>query len=109
MANANTHTADCLQAQAQDLVDQAELAAWQAEWPEHCPNCGGTGNGSDSGVACSDCLDLGVCPRCAEALPGDSQDVDCTACGWIEGDRDIFGPPDFDPAGCTCQWEDASV
>ncbi|WP_422928596.1 hypothetical protein [Singulisphaera sp. PoT] len=102
----------------------AEIAAWDARWPNHCKACGGTGGSSSAydpspaGVSlspghfydfepCEACAGSGICPRCGTAgltseERGDDSTGDgpCSACGW-NGSRDM---PPADPE-CWCEYE----
>lgn len=112
------HTEQCTEAQA---ANTAAREAYQKEWPNHCTTCEGWGifefsyDPSPAGVSlgsgsmrdaepCTDCYELGVCPRCGGAFPQDllEEGTPCPHCGFHEGTPGM--PP---PHECDC-WEAAN-
>lgn len=93
------HDPDC---EARFAAWSAERDAYDAAWPNHCPDCRGWGgqvfsyDPSPAGVAlspgvmwdfdpCPTCYETGRCPRCDKAGI-DEDEAKCDACGWKEGD-----------------------
>jgi hypothetical protein len=115
------HTPEC-QARLDARAD--EIAAYRANWPNHCKACHGWGGGyttydpSPSGVTlghgvmhdfdtCAACVDKGLCPRCGEELSSGWSDLalrteppttHCPACRWR--DDETLGCPE--PPECLC-------
>lgn len=83
------------------------IKAYEAQYPQYCRPCGGTGMLYDPGVyrypdgsgeppsvdICDGCLGVGTCPRCgAEKVFGEyhGEDSDtCPKCGWKASDGGI--------------------
>jgi hypothetical protein len=106
------HTATCIANFAQH---EAELAAYQERWPEHCQACRGHGGGviaydpSPAGVSlsqgcmydfepCPECYDKGICPRCAKPMVANMDEdlpANCPHCGWKQG-QGAPGAPECD-------------
>lgn len=118
-----THTFGCLREQA---TRELERRAYRMLWPCRCSTCYGVGgkwdayDPSPAGIAlspgsildwdpCLDCLDLGVCPRCAHKYDVESdgfyaliEDNECVHCKW-KWDRDeTHEPPPYE---CGCWYE----
>lgn len=105
-----THSKYC---QAQ----QAAVAAWKAQWPDHCPDCMGEGGHvirqtrwEPEDYQVCHCVEEGHCPRCKSDLDfSDKTDVSvCPVCFWTdawvvngEPNDDIFSCPDD---SCDC-WD----
>lgn len=93
---------------------------WKAKWPNHCPECCGTGGDvsaydpSPSGVAlspgymydfdpCEACME--TCPRCGQPMDKEN-DAPCPSCGWNWGKNpDDASPPPPDGPCAHCEAE----
>lgn len=110
-----THTDACL---ALVVSCKATRSAWIAQYPRYCRTCTGFGgrailnypNEPDDFLACPDCLERGICPRCGAAdanpdAPLDGKPI-CQVCGWSYDDSLPFvaecycvDPDELDPLG----------
>lgn len=110
-----THTQQCIASQERIT---AAIAAYVAQWPDHCTECRGWGGStvsydpSPAGVSlgsgsftdfepCEACYCAGKCPRCGGlmALGQDflEEETPCAWCGFTEGTE---GAPDHDDCSC---------
>lgn len=111
------HQSECLKAQAER---NALRDAYAEKWPNYCKTCEGAGgrsysyDPSPSGVGlsagwftefdpCRDCVEKGVCPRCAAKwTDAENPPEVCPACGWDARKADAM-PPAHE---CCCWIED---
>ncbi len=94
-------TVDAIAVLAERAAKQhEERMAWADRWPDHCPDCEGSGcftsSCSEEADPCDTCQYPPCrCPRCAH--PGVSlfDRKPCPGCGWTYGGPDFAMPPGY--------------
>lgn len=125
---ANGHTAECNR--ERDAYIQAKIS-YEEVYPKYCHHCDGwgiivsVGDLVDYGATkvhlpsepepCSHCWEEGLCPRCGEPLPIESEEVTCPNCAWgyhfdevkvLRPNDEQMGLPE--PPECDC-WYNQNI